>query len=447
MGAHQFRELRSIEMRFELIPQKLIFGGAALGYHQGLPVLVSRALPDELVEAEQVRRAKGVIHARVTRIVKSATERIHASCPYFEDCGGCQYQHFLAEKQAAWKIAILRETLYRLGGIEWTAEIPAHTAFPWNYRNQAQFKVETLSGGGVRLGFFAAESHRLVDVDSCRILSPCLNKTLADLRRLLRDEELPGLREIEMMADNRDQHVMLRLQGQGLSFQTQDWGHKILEELPQVQTVALDGIKSDTRILGQPALAYRVGSFDYQISPGSFFQASRFLLPELAATVIKAATGVKTQFIGTVGSLALDLYAGVGLFTLPLAQHFREVYGVEMHPGSATDLEANAQACGLSSIEVIRQPVFDFLRRFSGPSPDLVVLDPPRSGVGYPSLKALAGLQPRKVFYVSCHPPTLARDLAFLLQQGYVMTSLEMFDFFPQTYHIETFAQLRRAHL
>lgn len=434
-------------MSFELIPQKLVFGGAALGYHQRSPVLVSRALPGEVVEAEQVRQAKGMIHARVTRIIKPAAERIQASCPYFENCGGCQYQHFLAEKQVVWKIAILRETLSRLGGIEWTAEIPAHAAFPWNYRNQAQFKVETLPAGKVRLGFFAPESHQLVDIDSCRILSPGLNKTLAGLRQLLNCDGLAGFHEIEMMTDDRDQHVMLRLCGQAPPAKAQSMDHTILRELPQVQTVALEGINGKTRIMGQPTLVYRVGPFGYQISPGSFFQASRFLLPELAASVTKAATGAKKQDACEAGSLALDLYAGVGLFTLPLAQHFRKVIGVEMHPGSAADLRANAQTHDSSRIEVIHRSVFDFLRRFSRPQPDLVVLDPPRSGVGYPSLKALVRLQPQRIFYVSCHPPTLARDLAFLLQQGYVMASVEMFDFFPQTYHIEAFVQLRRAHL
>ncbi|HLI34906.1 MAG TPA: 23S rRNA (uracil(1939)-C(5))-methyltransferase RlmD [Terriglobia bacterium] len=433
-------------MGFELIPQKLVFGGAALGYHQGSPVLVSRALPGEVVEAEQVRQAKGMTHARVKRIVKPAAERVQAACPYFEDCGGCQYQHFLTEKQTAWKIAILRETLSRLGGIEWTAEIPAHTAFPWNYRNQAQFKVETLPAGKARVGLFAPESHRLVDIDSCRILSPCLNKTLAGLRQLLDCDDLAGFQEIEMMTDDRDQHVMLRLCGQAPPAKAQSMGHKIFRELPQVQTVAFQRVNGEAKILGQPILVYRVGPFDYQISPGSFFQASRFLLPELAVAVTKAATGAKEQNACEAGSLALDLYAGVGLLTLPLAQHFGKVIGVEMHPGSAADLRANAQTYGSSRIEVVHRSVFDFLRRFSRPQPDLAVLDPPRSGVGYPSLKALARLRPQRIFYISCHPPTLARDLAFLLQQGYVMTSVEMFDFFPQTYHIEAFVQLRCAH-
>lgn len=155
---------------FEVIPQKLIFGGAALGYHDGRPVLVPRALPGERLEAEQVRTAKRMIHARILQVLHPAPERIEPACPWFADCGGCQYQHFSAERQAAWKVLIFKETLRRTGKIVWEPEMPAHVAFPWNYRNQAQIKVEGGADGKLLLGFFAGESHRLwtsASVRSC----------------------------------------------------------------------------------------------------------------------------------------------------------------------------------------------------------------------------------------------------------------------------------------
>lgn len=434
---------------FEVTPQKLIFGGTALGYHDGRPVLVPRALPGERLEAEEVRTAKGMIHARILQVLHSAPERIEPACPWFADCGGCQYQHFSADRQAAWKILILKETLRRTGKIVWEPEMPAHVAFPWNYRNQAQIKVERGAGGKLLLGFFAGESHRLVDVRFCPILSPGLNRTLAGLRACLKSPYLAGCTEIEMMTDDRDRHVMLYFYWQLEPGKAERVGHEILKELPQVQTVAFEST-GGTKILGQPALFYEVGDFRYQISPGSFFQASRFLLPKLASAIAEAAADSSQELLKSSSeernaSLVLDLYSGVGLLTLPLARHFGQVIGVEAHPGAARDLNANIRAHGLHNAKAVNQPVFDFLRRFAGPQPDLVVVDPPRAGVGLPSLRLLAKLRSRRIFYVSCNPPALARDLAFLLQQGYQLDSIEMFDFFPQTFHIEAFARLHHA--
>ena len=159
-------------MPFELTPHKLVYGGEALGYHQGRPVLVSHALPGERLEVEPVRTAKGVVHARLLRVLTPSPQRVDAPCPYFGRCGGCQYQHLGAEQQASAKREILRETLRRIGKITWSGEIPVHAAQPWNYRNQAQLKVARQPDGSVELGFFEAESHRLFPVDACLILSP-----------------------------------------------------------------------------------------------------------------------------------------------------------------------------------------------------------------------------------------------------------------------------------
>ena len=185
---------------------------------------------------------------------------------------------------------------------------------------------------------------------------------------------------------------------------------------------------------GLESLEYRVADFRYRVSSGSFFQASRFLLEDLTSALCEVPEG----------ALALDLFAGVGLFTLPLARRFRQVIAVESGYSSAGDLEANARAHGLSNIRVVASAVFDFLRRFAQPGTDLVVVDPPRTGVDAASLKLLAALQPQAIHYVSCSPPTLARDLAFLTRHGYELNSVELFDLFPQTYHIETLARLTR---
>jgi 23S rRNA (uracil1939-C5)-methyltransferase len=187
-------------------------------------------------------------------------------------------------------------------------------------------------------------------------------------------------------------------------------------------------------LFGQGDFTYRVGEFGYQVSPGVFFQSSRNLLAEL----LNAVTDVPG------GELAIDLYAGVGLFTLPLARRFRQVIGVESHPVAARDLKANTARHGLENIRTVGQPAADFLRRFAQSRPDLVVLDPPRCGAGNSTLKYLVDLKPQHVHYVACHPPTWARDLSYLLSTDYRLEGVEMFDCFPHTYHIECLARLVR---
>src|SRR5487761_509 len=421
-------------MTFQLVPEKIVFGGAALGHHDGQPVLIARAVPGERLEVEPVRTARGMIHARIVRVVDPSPGRVQAPCPYFGACGGCHYQHLPYEREVAWKLTILRETLRRVGGITWENDILARTAFPWQYRNQAQLKVGVNSASEVIVGFFESESHHRVDVEFCRILSPCLNRTLEELRRHLSPELAAGCHEIEMMADDTDSAVMLRFHGALTARAKEALAQAILGAMPAVQTVAFED--GQPLILGSPALVYSAGDFRYRISPGSFFQASRFLAPQLVSAVTGAACETANR------ALALDLYSGVGLFTLPLASHFEQVMGVESHRGAAADLAANLRAHRRANARSIHQSVFQFLRRYAGPHPDLVVLDPPRSGVGLPALEALAKLRARRIIYVSCHPPTLARDLATLTRQGYWLETIEMFDFFPQPFHPESLAIL-----
>jgi 23S rRNA (uracil1939-C5)-methyltransferase len=236
-----------------------------------------------------------------------------------------------------------------------------------------------------------------------------------------------------LFADERDEEVMLTLEGEAAGGEGEQLGQGLLERIPGVVCVALN-FSNRFRVLGKPALHYSVGGISYRVSPGSFFQASRFLALELVTSV----TGVEQ------GELALDLFAGVGLFSLPLAQRFERVVAAEANPTAASDLKANAEANGLLNLRAAGETTYDFLRRFAQWEPDLVVMDPPRAGVGAGSLKLLAALRPRKIHYLSCSPPTLARDLNFLLRHAYQLHSIELFDLFPQTYHIEAVAKLAR---
>ena len=418
-------------MPFEISPIKLVYGGEALGYHSGRTVLVSRVIPSERAEVEEIRTQKGVVHARPLRIIETSSRRVKPACPYFGRCGGCQYQHITVDSQALAKREILRETLRRLGRITWDAEIPVRSGPAWSYRNQAQLKVGRAEDGSPGLGFFAAESNRLTAIDTCAILSPRLNALLAELRCDPWMCALARCQEIELLADDHDENVLLTLRGNWAEQEFESLANKLLAELAGVVTVAVPR-GPGVRTFGEPHLTYRVGECAYRVSPTAFFQSSRFLLPDLVTSVISGASG----------AVAIDLFAGVGLFTLPLARRFARVVAVESHPQAVADLAANAHTSPGDNIRVVAETAFDFLRRYAQVAPDLVVLDPPRAGVGVAALKLLAALRPERLVYVSCSPPTLARDLGFMIQHGYKLDALEMFDFFPQTYHIESLARL-----
>jgi 23S rRNA (uracil1939-C5)-methyltransferase len=420
---------------FELTPQKLVYGGEALGHHQGRTVLVPRVLPGERVEVEEHRTAKGVVHAQPVRILSAAPERVEPPCPYFGRCGGCQYQHMDPQLQVTAKQEILRETLRRIGKIDWSRDIPVHAGNPWNYRNQAALKVRRMADGGVALGFFEAESHRLCPLDACPILSPRLNSLLAELYSRNWLSRLAICQQIDMLVDDRDERVAITLRGPTNAAEGKMLARDMLARRAGVVDVAVES-NGKYQTFGSPRLEYQVGEFRYGVSPGCFFQASRFLIPDLVNAVVAEQRG----------RLALDLFAGVGLFTLPLARRFSAVIAVEAEARAAADLAANARTHSFDHVRAVGQTAYDFLRRFAQTEPDLVVLDPPRAGVGAQSLKLLVALQSKRIHYVSCSPPTLARDLAFLTGHGYELRSVDLFDFFPQTFHIEALARLvRRA--
>ncbi len=375
---------------FEFSPVKLVYGGEALGFHAGRTVLAPRVLPIERAEVEEVRRQKGVVYARPLRILEPSRERIEPLCPYFSRCGGCQYQHLPHAAQIAAKVEILRETLRRLGQVKWEEPIPAHSGPAWNYRNQAQLKIARPPDGALALGFFEAESNRLIPIDACPILSPRLDALLAVLRSEPWISELANGREVELLADDRDEKVMLTLVGSWNAPEAETLAHKCLAELAGVATVAITQ-DSNVRVFGEPHLTYSVGEFAYRLSPTAFFQSARFLLPELVAAVV--APGISPAHAGLKagstllreeesGGVAIDLYAGVGLFTLPLATRFGQVIAVEAHPQAAADLAANARTVTGKKIRAITGTAFDFLRRCAQMDPDLVVMDPPRAGVG-----------------------------------------------------------------
>jgi 23S rRNA (uracil1939-C5)-methyltransferase len=438
-------------------------------------VFVPFVLPGERVEAKIVEEKKSFVRALPEMLLQPAPERVEAQCRYFQRCGGCHYQHAVYEYQLQSKAAILSDTLRRIGRLE-VPPIQVHPSPPWHYRNRTRMKVQSGSlpprpaeqdntgiaeASGFILGYFRAGSHDLLPVEDCPISSPLINRAIKAVWELGRIGLVSeALVEIEFFADAADAQLLLEL-----ILPDRYWTLPSKPSLPKFvtalrnlvpeicgvavfRTEPLNSAQGRSRkagnhrealpkgmraVFGAEELICEVGDHKYRVSAGSFFQANRYL----TSTLIEIVTA------GHSGQAALDLYAGTGLFTLPLAQTFHDVTAVEAGPLPFYDLKRNSPP----NAKTICANTEDFLgssgqhrnTRF-----DLVVVDPPRAGLGEETAAQLGRLHTPRIAYVSCDPATLARDLKVLLAAGFHLEKIDLVDLFPQTFHIETVAHLVR---
>lgn len=425
--------------------EKLVYGGDGLAHADGNTVFVPYVLPGETVRAAERSKKKKLIWADLREVTKAAEQRIAARCPHFQTCGGCHYQHIAAAEQVRLKKEILRETLARLGGVVWDGAIQEHTAEPYGYRNRAQWAVSAANPRA--LGYFLPESSKIVPIDECPVLSPRLAQTFLSLQEMARAGTLPaGILEIEAFADSADEKIALNVAFEKFGETPAKLAQQFREALPQLESLLLlDQKKNKFELTGPGFLMQQAGGFQFRVSHLSFFQVNRFLIEDL----------LKTITAGAKGNTALDMYAGVGFFTLPLAKTFQKVVSVDANLAATRDLYENAKAAGVS-VTTHNEHAEEFLKK-TEERPDLVVLDPPRAGLGAETAARLAGLGAAEVVYLSCDPSTLARDLAVLTNSPrrpkeivapsarYELSEVHFFDLFPQTFHIETLVRLGRV--
>jgi len=425
--------------------EKLVYGGDGLGHAEGNTVFAPFVLPGEVVRAEVKTRKRKTVWAKVVEVQEASKSRVNAACPHFGICGGCHYQHIEFAEQTRLKVGILRETLSRLGGISFAGEIAVHTASGYGYRNRAQWAVR--SGMPRALGYFLPESSVIMPVDACPVLSPRLAETFGLLQEMARSGKLPaGILEIEAFADSADDKIALNVAFDVYPKPAAELAEYFRAALPRIASLLLlDQKKERFELTGPGFLMHEAGGFRFRVSHLSFFQVNRFLIEELLRTVTK----------GAKGELALDLYAGVGFFTMPLAKAFQKVISVDANLAATRDLYANAELAGVE-VTTFNEHTEDYLKR-PQVRPDLVVLDPPRAGLGATAAAKLMELGAPEIVYLSCDPSTLARDLAILTGSAkkpadiavhgpyYEIMAMDLFDLFPQTFHIETLVRLRKV--
>ncbi|HYP02438.1 MAG TPA: class I SAM-dependent RNA methyltransferase [Pyrinomonadaceae bacterium] len=383
--------------------ERIVPGGAGLAHAEGYTLFVPLVAPGDRVRV-RVERVRGkVAFASLLEVVAPAPARVEPPCPYFGRCGGCDFQQLTYEAQLAAKVEIIRDCLRRIAHIAPPAEIPI-TPSPdiWHYRSRARWQHDPLRQ---LLGYYELASHRVCDVVECPVVLPEVQAKLTHLRSTLGEGALEATGELE-------------------EFQAVagDSGVSLLPPLTEA-----DGSERFRLIAGER----------YRFDASCFFQINHALLEPLLAEALR----------GAGGETALDLYCGVGLFTLPLARRFARVTGVEGNASATAFARLNLADAGLANAEIKTARVGEWLapNAASLAPVDFLLLDPPRAGAEAETIAGILATEPQRIAYVSCDPATLARDLRALLEAGFTLDTIRAFDMFPQTHHVETVVHLTRA--
>jgi 23S rRNA (uracil1939-C5)-methyltransferase len=407
-----------------LTPHGMAHGGEAVARApDGRAVFIAGGLPDEAVDVqltdEHTRYARGVMLA--APVAPSPVRVLAPPCPHFgtwparaQDpagwCGGCQWQHVAYEAQLVYKADALRDTLRRIGGIgEPVVHPTAGMADPWRYRNQVRLHA---SGGG--LAYVAVDGEHALPVSTCLIAHPLVWELAEALEGELPDGEVT----LRAGLGTGDQMVVLTGMTAELEF---------LEVTLDVSVVVVDEDGRTGVAAGRPYLVERLAGHDFVVPAQSFFQVNTVM----AELLVERVRALVPSGLGTL----LDLHSGVGTFAVLLADRAREIYAIEADPDAVAAAVDNA--AGLEHVTLVEADAAEGLAEL-GLKPDLVVVDPPRTGLDQATVRLLAEQVHDTIVYVSCEPSTLARDAGQLTAAGWRLTESWPVDMFPQTYHVES---------
>ena len=377
-------------------------------------ILVKGAIPGEVVEVTVQEKKRDYTLAAVSQVVEPSEYRVEPKCPVFGVCGGCHLQYVSYERQLSMKEEVLVDSLARLGGIE--VELgPSLSDAQWNYRHRAQFKVSRHGN----LGFFRESSRDIVEFEAC----PLMKGEINGLLRTVKEKALAqGLKEIHFSVGD-SVAVLLKYDGDYACDQ------ELFRQAGMASIACNDNLTE-----GSGYVVFDLLGLKYTVSPWTFFQAHWLLNTKVAELITQAAEPLK-------GQVVLDLYAGAGNFSLPLAEQAQEILLVEENPHAIEDGTRNLKMNGLKNCRFMKSSAEKYKMQ---KKVDLLILDPPRPGLTTEVAKKVIEHAPARIIYISCNPATLARDLK-KLKEKYAITSIRMIDFFPNTFHIEAavFLQIR----
>ena len=432
--------------------------GEGVGKADGFTVFVHGALPGEKVSVKLFQVKKSYASGRILNILEESPQRVKPQCAFYEKCGGCQLQHLNYEGQLNVKRQQVKDAIERIGHITGCEVLPVlGMENPWHCRNKMQFPAAKTEGK-IQIGCYAALTHNVINIDDCLIQKQANNKIMQVVRQWMQQFNISAYDETTGKGVVR--HVMGRAGAKTCEVMavivTACYDIPHAGELVTMLKTEVDGLKSivqninkkrtniimgaKNRVLyGKSTIKDRLGNLKFNISPLSFFQVNSAQTEKLYATALDfaALSGKET---------VIDCYCGTGTISLYLAQKARKVYGIEIVEPAIKDANENAKANNIANAEFICGDAAVEMPALlkSGVKPDTVLLDPPRAGCDKKVLAAIAGVKPEKIVYVSCNPASLARDMAFLTENGYKAVKAQPVDMFPMTSHIETVCLLSK---
>lgn len=422
--------------------------GEGVCRYDGLALFVPLVLPGEkaIIEITDVKKRYGM--GRLVEILESSSERIDAPCPYFGLCGGCQLQHLSYESQLRWKKKMVEDAFTRIGHLpDILIDDVVGMKNPWNYRNKMQLPVGQAKNS-LSIGCYQQGTHQVIDTPDCMIQSEWNNHLLTELKSLLEEIKVEVYSEREhtgwlryvMGRSNRKGEGLLIIVGKNSELPGGDelWIQK-LKNIPGLKGILLNinfgrtntVLGKETRLIwGEQSLQENLGDLKFSLSGTAFFQVN------------PTQTEVLYDYVRNFANLSgnekvLDAYCGTGTIALYLASGAKEVLGIERHVGAVEDAKKNATENNINNCDFWAGDIEGYLEKVKQMEFDVVVVDPPRSGCSSETLQTLHDVGAKKIVYVSCNPSTLARDCAWLVQQGWTIKKVQPVDMFPQTSHVE----------
>lgn len=435
--------------------------GMGVGHHGGMAVFVPLTAPGDTAEVKIVKVLKNFSYGRLERLLFPSPDRIQPDCPAFSQCGGCCYRHISYEAELKIKWTKVRDALTRIGGLEDLPLRPILGAAERNgYRNKALLPLGTAADGSLTMGFYAVNSHRIVNCERCLLQPEEFSAAMDAFRQwaeqygdpVYQEEAHTGrMRRLYLRKGEKTGETMacVVVNGNGLHHE-QELVSALRAAVPGLASVIVNSNRERTNVAlgkqcrtvwGSDTIQDHLCGLSFRLSPLSFYQINRSQAERLYE---KAA-----EYAGLTGrELLLDLYCGAGTIGLSMAKKARKVIGVEIVPEAVENARQNAADNHISNAEFLcgdaAQAAVELSRR--GERPDVIVLDPPRKGCAGDLIETVVNFQPRRIVYVSCDPATLARDLKRFAELGYPPVEATPVDMFPATSHVETVVLMSRKN-
>ncbi len=384
--------------------------GRGLTYVNDKVTFVTNALKDEIVEIEIIKELKNYNLAKVVNYIEKSPNRIIEKCPFANICGGCDLQHLNYEEENIFKKQKVIELMKRFANIDSSIINDTVCSNEYNYRNKV-----TLHSKNNVLGYYKKNSNNLVPINNCKLLDNRINELIVELNK---DN---SIEEAIIRTSNDSSEIMLKIKGNINTFSK-------LKDLVDVLII------NDKVVTNKNSIKSRIGNKVYNISIDSFFQVNKFLTKKLYDEVLKNAKEIKPKTV-------LDLYCGTGTIGIYISDYVNNVIGVDSEKSSIINAKENKLLNKAKNIKFINSKVEDIIDSFS--DIDLIIVDPPRSGLDNKTINNLLRINPKDIIYVSCDPSTLARDLN-ILKNNYNIKSITPFNMFPRTFHVESVVILER---